>query len=62
MGTKTEMGIEIYETATFPTPVKMPEEKSKLLDFWVGENITAFLMDDNKVYWSGMRMGYQPEK
>lgn len=58
MGTKSEMGIEIYETATFPTPVKMPNEKADILNFWVGENISAFLLDNNKVYWSGIRMAY----
>jgi hypothetical protein len=63
MGLKNEIGVEIYETANFPTSVVMEDAgKSKIVDFWVGEDITAFLLDNNEVWWSGIRMAYKPEK
>ena len=55
--------MEIYETANFPTPVVREYFKDKkIVDFEVGEDITAILLDSNEVYWSGTKIAYKPEK
>jgi len=63
MGIKTEIGVEIYETANFPT--KMVNEDfvdRKIIQYDVGEDITAVLLDNNEIYWSGSKLAYKPEK
>jgi len=63
MGTKTEIGVEIYETANFPTPVVNDDFKSsKILDYDIGEDVTAILLENNDVFWSGSKLAYKPEK
>lgn len=57
------IGVEIYETANFPTPVvKEDFQNYKVLDFAVGEDITAVLLENNLVFWSGSKLAYKPEK
>lgn len=44
LGIKTEIGIELYETANFPTKVFDDKLKGKkIVDFDVGENVTVLL-------------------
>lgn len=63
MGIKNEIGVEIYETANFPTKVVTNQIKgAEIINFWVGEDISAFLLDNNSVYWSGMRLEYIPKR
>jgi alpha-tubulin suppressor-like RCC1 family protein len=63
MGIKNEIGVEIYETANFPTPiVKDAFNGSKIIDFVVGEDIIAVLLDNNEVYWCGCKAEYSPVK
>lgn len=63
MGIKNEIGVEIYETAQFPTSIVTEDfGNAKVVDFWVGEDITAYLLDNNTIFWSGIRMAYKPEK
>ena len=51
MGTKTEIGVEIYETANFPTLVVNDDFKSaKIVDYDIGEDVTAILLDNNEVF------------
>jgi hypothetical protein len=35
---------------------------SKIKDFAVGENITAVLLDNDQVFWSGCKLAYKPER
>lgn len=57
MGIRTEIGVEIYETANFPTMTVNDEFKGqKIVDFAVGEDLIAILLDNNKVHWSGSKM------
>ena len=50
MGTRTEIGVEIYETANFPTLVVNDDFKSaKIVDYDIGEDVTAILLDNNEV-------------
>lgn len=60
MGIKTEIGVELYETANFPTEVVRNSEmgKHKIKDFEVGEDILVVLLENNKVYWCGMKYNY----
>jgi hypothetical protein len=63
MGITTEIGVEIYETANFPTPIVKEFFGGKnIVDFSVGEDVTAILLDSNEVYWSGSKIAYKPEK
>lgn len=64
MGIKNEMGIEIYETANYPTEVSTENfpENAKIVDFAVGNNILGILLDNNEVYWSGKRIIFHPER
>lgn len=63
MGTRTEIGVEIYETANFPTPVVNDDFKnSRIVDYDIGEDVTAILLDNNEVMWSGMKLAYKPER
>lgn len=63
MGITTEIGVEIYETANFPTKVVNDNfQDKKIIDFAVGEDITVVLLDTNEVYWSGSKIYYKPEK
>lgn len=72
MGIKTEIGnsfynngkgVEIYETANFPTLiVHEPFKDNTIIDFKVAEDITAVLLDNNEVHWSGSKLVYKPEK
>lgn len=64
MGIKNEIGVEIYETANYPINIHTDDfpEGAKVVDFAVGENITAILLDNNEVYWSGKRIAYKPER
>ncbi len=34
----------------------------KILDFEIGEDIMVILLEDNEVFWSGIKMAYKPEK
>ena len=44
IGLKTEIGIELYETANFPAKVAEDKLKGKkIVDFDLGENISVFL-------------------
>ena len=53
MGTRTEIGVEIYETANFPTWVVNDNFKSGInVDYDIGEDVTAILLDDNQVYFT----------
>jgi len=62
MGIKSDIGVEIYETAPFPTPVINDDIKDlKIIDYKLGENIMIVLAEDNKVFWSGLRLAYKPE-
>lgn len=61
MGIKTEIGVEMYETANFATPVINDLFKGdKIVDFDISEDIMVILTDKNEVYWSGMKLEYQP--
>ncbi len=62
MGTRTEIGVEIYETANFPTPVVNDDFQSKIVDFDIGEDVTAILLENNEVFWCGSKLAYKPEK
>ena len=63
MGIKNEIGVELYETANFPTAVVNEDfVNQKIVDFDIGEDIMAILLNNNEVYWSGIRMAYKPEK
>lgn len=60
---KNKLGVEIYETANFPTQVVNESFQGKnIIDFCVGEDVVAILLDSNEVYWSGMKLAYKPEK
>eukprot|EP00828_Plagiopyla_frontata_P040521 TRINITY_DN5519_c0_g1_i2.p4 TRINITY_DN5519_c0_g1~~TRINITY_DN5519_c0_g1_i2.p4 ORF type:complete len:155 (-),score=36.96 TRINITY_DN5519_c0_g1_i2:21-485(-) len=61
MGIKTEIGVELYETANFPTEVVQDSNmaKHKIIDFEVGEDVLAVLLSNNTVYWCGMKYNYQ---
>ena len=60
MGIKTEIGVELYETANFPTEVVQDSNmaKHKIIDFEVGEDVLAVLLSNNTVYWCGMKYNY----
>lgn len=61
MGIKNEIGVEIYETANFPTIVVREKfGNNKIVDFVVGEDIVAVLLDNNEIYWSGSKAEYSP--
>ena len=63
MGIKNEIGVELYETANFPTAVVNEDfANQKIVDFDIGEDIMAILLNNNEVYWSGIRMAYKPER
>jgi alpha-tubulin suppressor-like RCC1 family protein len=63
MGIKTEIGVEIYETAQFPTKMVNEDFKTrKILQYEVAEDLTAILLDNNEVYWCGSKLAYKPEK
>ena len=63
MGTRTEIGVEIYETANFPTLVVNDDFKSaKIVDFDIGEDVTVILLDNNEVFWCGSKLAYKPER
>ncbi|CAD8142128.1 unnamed protein product [Paramecium pentaurelia] len=61
MGIKNEIGVEIYETANFPTQVVRDKfGNNKIVDFVVAEDLVAVLLDNNEVYWSGSKAEYSP--
>ena len=71
MGITTEMVVMVYETSYFPTPVtaNFPTpvvnddfKSSKILDYDIGEDVTAILLENNDVFWSGSKLAYKPEK
>lgn len=37
-------------------------KKYNVLQYDVGEDITALLLDSNDVYWSGSKLAYKPER
>jgi alpha-tubulin suppressor-like RCC1 family protein len=61
MGIKTEIGVEMYETANFATPVVNDLMKGKkIVSFDISEDIMTILLDNNDVLWSGMKLEYTP--
>ncbi len=42
MGIKTEIGVELYETAAFPTPILAEMFKANVIDFDVAEDCTIY--------------------
>ncbi len=63
MGIKTEIGVEMYETANFPTMVINGQFKGeKIVDFDISEDIMVVLLANNEVYWSGMKLEYAPTR
>lgn len=62
MGIKTEIGVEIYETASFPTVAVGEFGNANIIDLAVGEDIVAVLLDNNEVFWSGMKIAYKFER
>jgi len=62
MGIKTEIGVEIYETANFPTPIVNEDFiGKKIVDLDIGEDIMVILLETNEVFWCGIKMAYKPE-
>lgn len=54
-------GVELYETANFPTLVINSLYKdNKVVDFDLGEDTLVILLDNNEVYWCGMKFHYEP--
>eukprot|EP01016_Furgasonia_blochmanni_P044116 TRINITY_DN6095_c0_g1_i3.p2 TRINITY_DN6095_c0_g1~~TRINITY_DN6095_c0_g1_i3.p2 ORF type:complete len:225 (+),score=68.31 TRINITY_DN6095_c0_g1_i3:756-1430(+) len=63
LGIRSDLGIEMYETTNFPTPMINEDFKNaKIKDYAIGENISIVLLDNNEVYWSGLRLAYKPER
>ena len=63
MGINSEIGVEIHETANFPTMVVNEAFKgAKIVDFKLAEDLIAILLDNNEVYWCGSRIFYKCEK
>lgn len=63
MGIKNEIGVEIYETANFPTmTIKDEFNGANIIDFAVGEDLIAILLDNNQVYWSGSKVEFTPKR
>jgi len=62
MGIKNEIGVEIYETANFPTPVVTEDFKSKVINYEIGENIMILILENKEVWWSGIKIAYKPQK
>lgn len=61
MGIKTEIGVEMYETANFPTNVVSEKiGQNNIKDFDISEDTMVILTKDNKVYWCGMKLEYTP--
>ena len=57
MGINSEIGVEIHETANFPTMVVNEAFRgAKIVDFKVAEDLIAILLDNNEVYWCGSRI------
>lgn len=53
----------MYETANFPTLiVHDPFKDNKIQALTVAEDITAVLLDNNEVHWSGSKLVYKPER
>lgn len=62
MGVQSEIGVELYETQNFPTQVKNIEFKNnKVVDYEIGEDCMVILLDNNEVWWTGMRLEYRPK-
>lgn len=51
----------MYETANFATQVISESFKGhKVKQFDISEDIMVILLDNNEVYWSGMKLEYAP--
>eukprot|EP01017_Pseudomicrothorax_dubius_P011907 TRINITY_DN1459_c0_g1_i3.p1 TRINITY_DN1459_c0_g1~~TRINITY_DN1459_c0_g1_i3.p1 ORF type:complete len:407 (-),score=115.97 TRINITY_DN1459_c0_g1_i3:137-1357(-) len=62
LGIKSDIGIEIHETAIFPSPIINDDfAGKKVVDFEIGENIMAILLETGEVFWAGLKMAYKPE-
>lgn len=63
LGVKKEMGVEYFKVIEHPTKIDDANLKGKkIVDFDCGEEISAILTDDGEVYWSGLKLVYQPQK
>lgn len=61
LGVRTEIGIEMYETANYPTKVSTEKLKGKkIIDFDIAENTAILLTDTNEVFWMGLKLAYEP--
>lgn len=62
LGVRAEMGIEMYETANYPSRIQFDKLKGKnIVDFDLAENTGVFLTDTNEVYWMGLKLAYEPQ-
>lgn len=62
LGVRAEMGIEMYETANYPTKITFDNLKGKnIVDFDLAENTGIFLTNTNEVYWMGLKLAYEPQ-
>ena len=51
----------MYETAQFPVEVINQQFKGqKIVDYDISEDSMIVLLENNEVYWSGMKLEYQP--
>ena len=62
------MGLKDYrpdlnETINFPTEIYTKLiGKTKIIDFELSEKCTVVQLEDNRVFWMGLKLNYHPEE
>lgn len=63
MGIKAEIGLEMYETVNFVTEViREGYEDLKVTNFDISDTTLLFQLENNDLWWTGMKIAYKPEK
>lgn len=56
------MGMDMYDSEKYPTQLGGELEGKKIVDFELGENISVFRTDQDKVYVAGIKMWWNPQQ
>ena len=62
LGIGTSIGVDMYESEKWPAQAGEELETSKVKEIQTGENICAYLTEDNEVYIAGLRLWWHPKK
>lgn len=61
MGINNEIGVELHETAPYPSLVHTEGLSSPISSFEIGEDLLVLRLENGQIYYCGMKLAYLPK-